>query len=301
MHLSRIFGTRRMCTCVRSVARSTVISMLPQNIGPTKRVSLPGRGILQVRDIPGPGPVLILLHGFSVTGDLNWSKHYEALTKHYRVICYDHHGHGSGIRLRKKFTLMDAADDVIRVADALGIDKFTPVGYSMGGALAQLVALRHPTRINGVVLVATGTSFVNSRYGSNVFSHLINFAKLSRYSPKIVSNALARKMYRSMLPANLDLGVLSQLLDHDWATLAWAGVDIGRFDSTPFTGKLDTRVAVIITTEDITVTTLEQHRLFSLLQCDKKMFPVSGDHQSIYTTPTIFGPVLIAACAYACV
>lgn len=275
--------------------------MLPSNIGPTKPVSLPGRGVLQVRDIPGPGPTLILLHGFSVTGDLNWSKHYEALTKHYRVVVYDHHGHGSGIRLRKKFTLLDAADDVIRVADALGIAKFTPVGYSMGGALAQLVALRHHERINGIVLVATGTSFVNSRYSSRVFAHLRNFAKLSRYSPKIVSNMLARKIYRSMLPANLDPWVLSQLLCHDWATLAWAGADMGRFDSAQFLGKLATRSAVVVTTEDTTVTTLEQHRLFSLLQGDKKIFPVRGDHQSIYTTPTIFGRVLVDACMYACV
>lgn len=280
----------------------TVICMLPSRIGPTKLVAIPDRGILQVRDMPGPeqGPTLILLHGLGVTGDLNWHKHYELLTEHFRVIVYDHHGHGSGIRLKKKFTLIDAADDVLGVADALGVDVFTPVGYSMGGAVAQLVAYRHPARVKGMVLAATSTSFTNPLYSNKVFSLLQNLARLSMYTPKIVSSMFVHIVYGSKLPANLDPWVLSQLLGHDWTTVAWAGASTGRYDSSTFLDKITTRSAVIVTTKDSVVRAKDQECLFALLRGDKKIFHIPGDHQSVYTAPTIFGPVLLEACAYAC-
>lgn len=281
---------------------STVISMLSSHIGPTKLIAIPNRGILEVRDMPGPeqGPTLIMLHGLGVTGDLNWHKHYELLTKYFRVVVYDHHGHGSGIRLKKKFTLVDAADDVLGVANALEIDKFTPVGYSMGGAVAQLVAYRHPERVRGMVLAATSTNFVNGLYGSRAFLLLRSFASLAMYSPKIVSDAFVHKVYGRTLPSNLDPWVLSQLLNHDWVTVAWAGASIGRYDSSTFLDKVTTRSAVLVTTKDSVVRADDQEHLFALLQGDKKMFHIPGDHQSVYTAPTVFGPVLLEACRYAC-
>lgn len=280
----------------------TVISMLPSYPGPTKIISIPDRGILQVRDMPGPehGPTLILLHGLSVTGDLNWHKHYKLLTEHFRVIVYDHHGHGSGIRLKKKFTLVDAADDVLGVADALGVDKFTPVGYSMGGAVAQLVAYRHPERVRGMVLAATSTSFTNGRYGNGAFLLLRSFARLSMYSPRIVLSMFVHKVYGRTLPSNLDPWVLSQLLGHDWTTVAWAGASVGRYDSSTFLDKVTTRSAVIVTTKDSLVRAKDQEHLFALLRGDKKIFHIPGDHLSVYAAPTVFGPVLLEACRYAC-
>ena len=265
-------------------------------------MAIPNRGILEVRDIPGPdkAPTLILLHGLGVTGDLNWCKHYELLTKYFRVVSYDHHGHGSGIRSKKKFTLVDAADDVLGVANALGITEFTPVGYSMGGAVAQLVAYRCPERVRGMVLAATSTNFINGRYGSKVFLLLKNFARLAMYSPKIISNAFVHKVYSRTLPSNLDPWVLSQLLYHDWATVAWAGVSTGRYDSSTFIRKIATRSAVIVTTKDLVVRADDQEHLFTLLQGDKKIFRIAGDHQSVYTSPAVFGPMLLEACIYAC-
>jgi len=51
----------------------------------------------------------------------------------------DHRGHGRGIRSAKPFRLADCADDVAALADRLGIETFIPVGYSMGGTVAQLM------------------------------------------------------------------------------------------------------------------------------------------------------------------
>ena len=81
----------------------------------------------------------MLLHGWTATADLNWFMCYEQLGEHFRVIALDHRGHGRGIRTKRQFKLSDCADDAAALADQLGIEKFIPVGYSMGGTVAQLV------------------------------------------------------------------------------------------------------------------------------------------------------------------
>ena len=90
-------------------------------------------------------PHPLLLHGWTATADLNWFPSYGPLAEHVRVVALDHRGHGRGIRTDRRFRLADCADDAVAVADAFGVDHFIPVGYSMGGLVAQLVGHRTPT------------------------------------------------------------------------------------------------------------------------------------------------------------
>jgi 3-oxoadipate enol-lactonase len=128
---------------------------------PTRRVHLGDRGSSVVHDSPGrPGaPTLILLHGLGATSRLNWYSSFPALQRRFRVIAPDLRGHGHGPRAATRFTLEDAVDDVIATADALGVDRFIPVGYSLGGPIAQLLWRRHPDRVAGIVMCATSASF----------------------------------------------------------------------------------------------------------------------------------------------
>jgi 3-oxoadipate enol-lactonase len=128
-------------------------------------MELPGRGTTFVRHVEGPpgAPTLVLLHGWTATADLNWFTTYHPLGRQYRVIAIDHRGHGRGIRSKKAFRLEDCADDAVAVCDVLGIERFVPVGYSMGGPIAQLIWRQHPERVAGLVLCATSGYFVTSR------------------------------------------------------------------------------------------------------------------------------------------
>src|SRR3954449_11723769 len=132
----------------------------PVDLPPGRLLELPGRGRTCVIDRPGPpgAPTVILLHALATTAALSWYPSLDALSEHYRVIAFDQRWHGRGIRC-EKFLLDDCADDVIAVADALGVDRFTVVGYSMGGAVAQLVWRRHRSRVEGLVLAATARNF----------------------------------------------------------------------------------------------------------------------------------------------
>src|SRR5690606_5350054 len=123
------------------------------------------RGPLFVRDIAGPpgAPTVVLLHGWTASADLNWFTCYQPLSEHVRIVAFDHRGHGRGLRSRRTFRLEDCADDVAAVADELGIESFVPVGYSMGGPVAQLLWQRHRARVDGLVLCATAPYFAGRR------------------------------------------------------------------------------------------------------------------------------------------
>src|SRR5215204_3695897 len=100
---------------------------------PGRDVWLPGRGRTFVRELAGPpgAPVVVLLHGWTATADLNWFACFRPLAEHYRVIALDHRGHGRGLRSTGPFSLEQCADDVAALAAVLGIDRIVPVGYSM--------------------------------------------------------------------------------------------------------------------------------------------------------------------------
>ena len=125
----------------------------------------------------------MLLHGWTATADLNFFKVYEPLAEHVPVLAFDHRGHGRGLRSRKLFRLEDCADDVVAVADAIGLERFIVVGYSMGGAVAQLLWQRHRERLLGLVLCATAPHFNRQRNERLSFLGLTGLAAVARLTP----------------------------------------------------------------------------------------------------------------------
>lgn len=77
-----------------------------------------------------------------------------------RVIAIDNRGTGRSDKPRTPWTMGTMADDVVAVLDDAGIDAAFVVGISMGGMIAQHVALRHPKRVKGLVLLATTAGFL---------------------------------------------------------------------------------------------------------------------------------------------
>src|SRR6266700_2774863 len=82
---------------------------------------------------PPGAPVLFLVHGLVATTQLNWFPAFPVLADRYRVVATDLRGHGRGFPSGNRFRLSDCADDIVAVADALAVERFIPVGYSIGG------------------------------------------------------------------------------------------------------------------------------------------------------------------------
>src|SRR5687768_7591834 len=92
-------------------------------------VELPGRGTTFVRESDGPpgAPTLLLIHGVTLTADLNWFGAFPALRAHFRVVALDLRGHGLGLASSRGFRLDDCADDIAVLAEVLGLDRFIVV------------------------------------------------------------------------------------------------------------------------------------------------------------------------------
>lgn len=107
-------------------------------------------------DDVGPGPVVVLLHGFPFDHQM-WNEQKTAIGALYRVITPDLRGHGSSMAPPERVYHVDTmADDVIETIEAIGIEG--PVllgGLSMGGYVALSIAVRFPTRIRGLLLFDT--------------------------------------------------------------------------------------------------------------------------------------------------
>ncbi|MGV0836336.1 alpha/beta fold hydrolase [Mycolicibacterium thermoresistibile] len=103
----------------------------------------------------GSGPALLLLNGWTASG-LVWPESWlRALEQRYRVIRMDNRGTGWSRSAPHPFTIADLADDARNVLRACGVERATVLGLSMGGMIAQELALRHREVVDRLVLVAT--------------------------------------------------------------------------------------------------------------------------------------------------
>ena len=84
-----------------------------------------------------------------------WDRTAELLADRYRIVTYDKRGHGLTESPPGPYSIAMLADDVLALADALSLKSFAMVGVSVGGLIAQEVALRTPQRLSALVLCDT--------------------------------------------------------------------------------------------------------------------------------------------------
>ena len=101
----------------------------------------------------GDGPPVLLLNGLGYAS-WAWQRQIPALSGRFRLIAVDNRGTGRSPKPPGPYSLEEMADEAAEVLDGR---RAHVLGYSMGGYLAQLVALRHPELTDHLVLISTGT------------------------------------------------------------------------------------------------------------------------------------------------
>jgi pimeloyl-ACP methyl ester carboxylesterase len=103
----------------------------------------------------GKGPAIVLVHGLSGSST-TWQEAMPALARDYTVIAPDLLGHGDSAKPRGDYSLGAHASGVRDLLVALGIERATFVGHSLGGGVAMQLAYQYPQRCERLVLVASG-------------------------------------------------------------------------------------------------------------------------------------------------
>ena len=102
----------------------------------------------------GQGDPLVLIRGLGSNAD-HWYAQLPDLSAHFRVIVFDNRGIGRSSDPGGDFSIRDMADDTVGLMDALHIEQAHVLGVSMGGMIAQCIAVEHPRRVKGLVLVVS--------------------------------------------------------------------------------------------------------------------------------------------------
>ena len=107
--------------------------------------------------VQGQGEPLMMIMGFTANRN-GWMPQIPFFKKYYRVITFDNRGVGKSDKPPGPYSTKMMADDTVRLMDLLGIEKAHIMGVSMGGMIAQELAINYPQRVTKLVLACTYAS-----------------------------------------------------------------------------------------------------------------------------------------------
>ena len=147
------------------------------------------------------GPPVLLIMGFGMSGVV-WRPQVEVLRESHRVVWYDHLGVGESDPAPEWPTMATMAADARRLLDEVGFASAHVIGVSMGGMIAQELALSSPSRLRSLTLIATHPGGVRACLPSP--EGLLRFAQGNLGGPATRVQALKRLLYTPEFLAGVD-------------------------------------------------------------------------------------------------
>jgi pimeloyl-ACP methyl ester carboxylesterase len=180
----------------------------------------------------GSGEPLLLIMGLGADGSL-WAQHVDVYKDHFRCIMMDNRGSGRSDKPDGPYTIKQMADDAVGLLDALNIIKAHISGISMGGAIAQEIAINNPERVLTATLISTWAQC--DTYATRIFEMFketiivadkINFTRLLQlwiftpdYHNKEMDDLLKREIeggqYQYPMPQHAFLAQCDACIAHD--------------------------------------------------------------------------------------
>jgi pimeloyl-ACP methyl ester carboxylesterase len=140
----------------RAIVLAVIFSCLIVNsFSQTKTGYAQVNGLKMYYEVYGSGKPLLLLHGAFNSINMAFSQLIPVLSKTRQIIAVEFQGHGRTNDIDRPFSFESMADDVAALLKQLKIDSTDVLGYSMGGGVAQQIAIRHPSLVRRLILAST--------------------------------------------------------------------------------------------------------------------------------------------------
>jgi pimeloyl-ACP methyl ester carboxylesterase len=146
--------------------------------------------------IIGSGPPLVVLNGFGATST-DWDASFiDRLAPSNKLVLVNNRGVGGSTDDGESFDIAKLADDTAHVIETLGLERASVMGWSMGGFIAQALALQHANRVDKLVLLSTDLGGIEADLASpDVWSQLIDTSG--------TPNEQARRMLFLLFPSDV--------------------------------------------------------------------------------------------------
>jgi pimeloyl-ACP methyl ester carboxylesterase len=156
--------------------------------------------------VRGNGPTLVLLHGGGDSGEHSFERQIDVFSLHHRIIAPDQvgHGHTPAVPGPLSYTLM--MQDTATLLETLKLTQVDIVGFSDGGILGLMLAVRHPRLVRRLVI-----SGVNISPSGLTVEELEGLRGAQTKSPKTLDEKLARLWLTSPTESELSLALLSKI------------------------------------------------------------------------------------------
>jgi pimeloyl-ACP methyl ester carboxylesterase len=151
-------------------------------------------GIELYYEVHGSGEPLLLIMGLSLNSK-SWFRTLPALKNHYQVIVFDNRGTGLSGKPNTPYSIELMAEDARAVLDAAGVETAHIYGISMGGMIAQRLAIIYPKRVKSLILGCTTAGGINHVQPANDVSMLMLSRASTASTPEEMAWATAPILY----------------------------------------------------------------------------------------------------------
>jgi pimeloyl-ACP methyl ester carboxylesterase len=175
-------------------------------------------GLRMYYEVHGTGLPLVLLHGAYMTVDAMGSI-LPGLAESRRVIVPEMQGHGRTADIDRPITYEEMSDDVAALIRHLGIEEADAFGYSMGGGVALLLAIRHPSLVRKLVVASAS-------YTSDGMQPELH-EMIPTITPEMFAGSPMEAAYQELAPNPEDFPTLVEKLKRlDMTPFAWPAEDV---------------------------------------------------------------------------
>ena len=208
-----------------------------------------------------------------------WRDQVASFAKRFEVVVFDHRGVGQSDHSRISYTVDRLAEDVVRLMDALGLDRAHLVGHSTGGAIAQILAIEQPHRLASMVVAASWTK------ADAYFRRLFALRKeiLARLGPASYLQASSLLLYPAFFVARNN----EKLRQHEAQALAtfpppeivMSRIDaVLAFDRTAELARVRTPALIVAAQDDVVTPAYFSEELARLIPGAEVKFFAQGGH-----------------------